>query len=90
MPPFLTIRRQRCIKFGVLREQDFYTPLALNCQKGQHLSALEVYKISVSTSLILSRNADLVVKVVQSTANLGGEVDAGGGFAAGLRTPWPA
>ena len=24
--------------------QDFYTPLALNCQKGQHLPALEVYK----------------------------------------------
>ena len=42
--PFLTIQRQRYIKFRVLRTQDVYTPLALNCQKGQHLSALEVYK----------------------------------------------
>ena len=42
--PFLTIQRQRCIKFRVLRAQDFYTPLALNCEKGQHLPALEVYK----------------------------------------------
>ena len=42
--PFLTIQRQRCIKFRVLSAQDFYTPLALNCQKGQHLPALEVYK----------------------------------------------
>ena len=44
MLPFLTIQRQRCIKFRVLREEDFYTPLALNYQKGQHLPALEVYK----------------------------------------------
>ena len=40
----LTIQRQQCIKFRVLREQDSYAPLALNCQKEQHLSALEVYK----------------------------------------------
>ena len=45
--PFLTIQRQRCIKFRVFKEQTFYTPLALNCQKGQHLPALEVYKKSV-------------------------------------------
>ena len=32
--PFLTIQRQRCIKLRVLRAQDFYTPLPLNCQKG--------------------------------------------------------
>ena len=44
MLPFLTIQRQRCIKFSVLRAQDFYTPLALNCPKGQQLTALEVYK----------------------------------------------
>ena len=42
--PFLTIQRQRCIKFRVLRAQDFYTPLALKTGKGQHLAALEVYK----------------------------------------------
>ena len=42
--PFLTFQHQRCIKFRVLRAQDFYTPLALNCQKRQHLPALEVYK----------------------------------------------
>ena len=43
MLPFLTIQRQRCIKFRVLRAQDFYTPLALNCQNGQRLPAPEVY-----------------------------------------------
>ena len=42
--PFFTIQRQQCIKFRVLRARDFYAPLALNCQKGQHLPALEVYK----------------------------------------------
>ena len=42
--PFLSIQHQRCIKCRVFRAQDFYTPLALNCQKGQHLPALEVYK----------------------------------------------
>ena len=26
------------------KEPEFYTPLALNCQKGQHLPALEVYR----------------------------------------------
>ena len=36
VPPFLTIQRQRYVKFRVLRAQDFYTPLPLNCQKGQH------------------------------------------------------
>ena len=44
VPPFFIIQRQWCIKFRVLGAQDFYTPLALNCQKGQHLPALEVYK----------------------------------------------
>ena len=32
------------MKFRVLRAQGFYTPLGLSCEKGQHLSALEVYK----------------------------------------------
>ena len=41
---FLTNQRQWCIKFRVLRAQDFYTPLPLNCPKGQHLPALVVYK----------------------------------------------
>ena len=27
----------------VLKDPEYYTPLALNCQKGQHLPALEVY-----------------------------------------------
>ena len=40
----MTIQCQRCIKFRVLRAQDFYTPLALNYQKGQHLPAPDVYK----------------------------------------------
>ena len=31
----------------VLKAQDFNTPLALNCQKGQHLPALDVYKNEV-------------------------------------------
>ena len=42
--PFLTIQRQRCIKMLCPKDPEFYTPLALNCQKGQHLPALEVYK----------------------------------------------
>ena len=42
--PFLIIQRQRCVKFRVLRAQDFYILLALNYQQGQHLPALEVYK----------------------------------------------
>ena len=42
--PFLTMQRQRCVKILCPKDPAFYTPLALNCQKGQHLSALEVYK----------------------------------------------
>ena len=56
MLPFLALQRQRCTKFRVLRAQDFYTPLALNCQKGQHLPALEVYK-SQSPSSFPSRKS---------------------------------
>ena len=41
---FLTIQRQRCIKILCPKDPEFYTPLALNCQKGQHLPAPEVYK----------------------------------------------
>ena len=41
---FLTIQRQRCIKILHPKDPQFYTPLALNCQKGQHLPAPEVYK----------------------------------------------
>ena len=50
MLPLLTIQRQRCIKFRILRAWDFYTPLALNSRKRQHLSAPEMYKKSVSHS----------------------------------------
>ena len=42
--PFLTMRRQRCIKILCPKDPEFYTPLALNCQKGKHLPALEVYR----------------------------------------------
>ena len=42
--PFLTIQRQRCIKILCPKDPEFYTPLPLNCQKGRHLPALEVYK----------------------------------------------
>ena len=42
--PFLTFQRQRCIKILCPKGPEFYTPLALNCQKGQHFSAPEVYK----------------------------------------------
>ena len=51
MLSFLTLQRQQCIIFRVLRAQDFYTPLALICQKGQHLPALEVYKNQAITSI---------------------------------------
>ena len=40
----LTIQRQWCIKILCPKDPEFYTPLALNCQKGQHPPALEVYK----------------------------------------------
>ena len=50
----LTIQRQRCINFRVLRAQDFYTPLVLNCQKGQHLPALEVYENQSPTNALFS------------------------------------
>ena len=43
---FFTVQRQRCIKFRVLREQAFYTPLALNCQKegstSQHWRCIKI------------------------------------------------
>ena len=42
--PFLTIQRQRCIKILCPKDPEFYTRVALNCQKGRHLPALEVYK----------------------------------------------
>ena len=32
--PFLTIQRQRCIKILCPKDPEFYTPLALTCQKG--------------------------------------------------------
>ena len=41
MLPFLKIQRQRCIKSLCPKDPEFYTPLALNCQKGP---APEVYK----------------------------------------------
>ena len=44
---FLTIQRQQCIKFRVLRAQDFYTPLPLNCQKGSTSQHWWCIKISL-------------------------------------------
>ena len=41
--PFWTIQHQRCIKIMCANDPEFYTPLALNCAKGQHLPAPEVY-----------------------------------------------
>ena len=56
--PFCRFQRQRCIKIRVLRAQDFDTPLALKTVKGQHLSALEVYKHQspISPSAIWKRS----------------------------------
>ena len=42
--PFFTIQRQRCIKILRSKVPEFYTLLALNRQKGQHLPELELYK----------------------------------------------
>ena len=43
--PFCRFQRQRCIKILCPDEDpDFYTPLALENGKRQHLPALEVYK----------------------------------------------
>ena len=41
---FCRFQRQRCIKILCPKGPDFYTPLALNTAKGQHLPALVVYK----------------------------------------------
>ena len=43
--PFLTIQRQRCINIPCPKDPEFYTLLALNSQKGQHVPAPEVYKM---------------------------------------------
>ena len=51
VPPFFTIQRQRCIKFLCPKDPEFCTPLALKCQKGQHLPVLEVYKSSLPLSI---------------------------------------
>ena len=57
--PFLTIQHHRCITFLCPDDPECYTPLALNCQRGQQpLPALEVYKnqsstLSLSLSLVL-------------------------------------
>ena len=40
----MTIQHQWCIKILFPKDPEFHTPLALNCQKAQPLSALEVYK----------------------------------------------
>ena len=45
---FLTIQRQRCIKILCPKDPEFYSPLALNCQKGQHLPAPGGVQKSVS------------------------------------------
>ena len=45
--PFLTIQRQQCIKFRVLRAQDLYTPLSLKCQKGSTSQHRRCIKISL-------------------------------------------
>ena len=42
---FLTILRQWCIKIRVLRAEDFYTPLALNCQKGSTSQLWRCYRV---------------------------------------------
>ena len=55
--PFFTIQRQRCVKIPFPKDPEFYTPLALNCQKRQHLSALEVYK---NQSPIVTRELGII------------------------------
>ena len=45
--PFSTLQRQRCVKILCPKDPEFYTPLALNCQKRQNLSALELYKVNL-------------------------------------------
>ena len=64
--PFLTIQRQKYIKFRVLRAQSFYTALALSCQKGQHLPAPEVYKNKCSPVLFFRR----VIRTTGTRTNL--------------------
>ena len=69
MLPFLTIQRQRCIKIVSPKDTEFYTRLALNCQKGQQLSALEVYK-SQSPIAIMSFGARMSGRLWQIMTTL--------------------
>ena len=50
--PFLTFQRQRCIKILCPKDPEIFTLLALNCQKGQHLPTLEVYKNQSPKNLV--------------------------------------
>ena len=73
--PFLTIQRQRYIKSRVLRVQDFYTPLALNCEKGQHLPALEVYKSQSPTKVTFITAFELLWNFLRAQGPLAGFQD---------------
>ena len=69
--PLLPIQRQQCIKFRVLRAQDFYAPLAQNCAKRQHLPAPKMYKnqspiTSPSTMDLVCTPLLLLVTVLES------------------------
>ena len=57
--PFFTIQRQ-CIKILRPKDPEFYTPLPLNCQKGQRLPAPEVYKNQSPILNCLSLSLDRV------------------------------
>ena len=54
---------QHCTGKSSGTKQDFYAPLALNCQKGQHLRALEVYKNQ-------SPIRDRILKISETLSNL--------------------
>ena len=68
--PFLIIQRQRCIKILCPEDPEFYTPLVLNCQKGQHLPALEVYK-NQSPKSVQSQERTIIKNLVSCFAGLG-------------------
>ena len=58
---FYTIKRQQYIKILCPKDPEFFSPLALNCQKGQHLPALHVYK-NQSPSVMVAISGRPVLK----------------------------
>ena len=67
--PLLTIQSQRSIRYRVLGSHHFYTPLPLNCQKGQHFPALVVYKNPSPKNNFLGMKSPILGMASQNLSN---------------------